>query len=263
MNTSLDKESSKSQVIRPRETALEAIASNCILPVVALFVFAFVFQNFVIPSSSMASTLLVGDHVLVDRLTYAPPASWAPFLPYREVKRGDIVVFYKPTEQPDGEHMILVKRVVGMPGDRVHLRDGVVYLNGIAQDEPHAAKPPYATVNPYRDNFPAVPPSYDIEVTAQWSLEQTSHIQGDDLVVPPGSYFVMGDNRGPSLDSRYWGFVPRANIIGRPLFVYWSFPAPDGELDNPSTVESAAFTAHEFLHFFDQTRWRRTFHRVE
>ena len=249
--------------LQKRESWLEFVASNLTLVVLAFFAFGFVFENFVIPSSSMASTLLVGDHVLVDRLAVAPPSSWAKFLPYREVKRGDIVVFYKPTEETDGDHMTLVKRVVGIPGDRIHLRNGFVYLNGVPQDDLHAAKPPYADYISYRDDFPAIAPSDSFGVTAQWSLDLPNHIQGDDLIVPPGTYFVMGDNRAISLDSRFWGFVPRSNIIGRPLFVYWSFIAPDGVLDSKSNTEQAAFALHEALHFFDQTRWSRTLHRVE
>jgi signal peptidase I len=159
--------------------------------------------------------------------------------------------------------MTLVKRVVGIPGDHIHLRDGVVYLNGVAQDEPHAAKPPYPDYNPYRDDFPAVPPTDGMGVTAQWSVELPTRIEGNDLVVPEGSYFVIGDNRAISLDSRYWGFVPRKNIIGRPLFVYWSFATPDGKLESTSTAEQARFALHELVHFFDQTRWSRTLHPTE
>jgi signal peptidase I len=244
------------------ETPLEFFAANCAMLVAVFFAFGFVFENFVIPSASMASTLLVGDHVLVDRLTPAPPASWAPFVPYRDIRRGDIVVFYKPTEEPDGQHLPLVKRVVGVPGDRLHLSGGIVYLNGVRQQEPHAAKPPYDEVNSYRDEFPSVPASEDPRVTAQWSLQLPANIQAGELVVPPGSYFVMGDNRANSADSRYWGFVPRANVLGRPLLVYWSFPAPD-DLESRPTREQTAFALHEIVHFFDQTRWRRTLHRVE
>jgi signal peptidase I len=244
-----------------RETPLEFLASNCILVIIALFAFGFVFENFVIPSSSMASTLLVGDHVLVDRSTLAPPASWARWIPYRGVKRGDIVVFYKPTEEPNGEHLILVKRVIGVPGDRLHLRDGVVFVNGAVTWEPYAEKPLYH--NPYRDDFPSAAPSDAMGVTAQWSVELPNVVQSGDLVVPPDSYFVMGDNRAKSLDSRYWGFVPRQNVLGRPLFVYWSFPTPDGELVDASRAELARFTLHEVFRFFDQTRWGRTLHQVE
>ena len=107
---------------QPRETHLEGFASTCSVLAVGLFLLTFVFQNFVIPSSSMASTLLVGDHVMVERETLAPDAKAVPFMPYREVHRGDIIVFYKPTEQPNGEHIFLVKRVIGIPGDRIHLR---------------------------------------------------------------------------------------------------------------------------------------------
>jgi len=253
----------KPQPEQGSETPLEFLASNCKLVIIALFAFGFVFENFMIPSSSMAGTLLVGDHVVADRSTFAPPAAWARFMPYREVKRGDIVVFYKPTEEPNGEHLTLVKRVVGIPGDRLHLRGGIVYLNGVAQQEPHAAKPPYRNYDAYRDDFPAIPPADSLNVTAQWAVQLPNVTQSGDLIVPPGSYFVMGDNRGISLDSRYWGLVPRANILGRPMFVYWSFPAPDGVLDSDSTAETASFALHEIVHFFDQTRWRRTLHPVE
>src|ERR1700761_3999546 len=123
------------------ETPLEAFASICGVLAVGLFVLPFVFQNFAIPSSSMVRALLVGDHVLVDRISLAPPAHYAPFVHYRNVRRGDIVVFYKPTLEPNGEHLFLVKRVMGIPGDRIHLRDGFVSRNGVARDEPYAGKP--------------------------------------------------------------------------------------------------------------------------
>ena len=244
------------------ETHLQGFASLCGTLAIGLFILTFIFQNFVIPSSSMASTLLVGDHVLVERATLAPPTSLASFMPYRELHRGEPIVFYKPVLDPTGEHTILVKRVIGVPGDRIHLRRGVVYLNGIAQNEPYAAKPNYADYDPYRDDFPSVPPTGIFNVTAEWSLDLPTHIQGEDLVVPPGSYFVMGDNRTNSLDGRYWGLVPRSNLIGRPLFIFWSFKTPD-QIDKASMSERASFTLHEAVHFFDETRWSRTFRRVQ
>ncbi len=210
----------------------------------------------------MASTLLPGDHVLVERVTLAPATQWAPFIHYRDVHRGDVVVFYKPIVESNGEHIFLVKRVIGVPGDRIHLRNGVVYLNGVAQDEPEAAKPEAATYDPYVSDFPSVDPSMQSEVTAEWSVRLPTCIQGEDLVVPPGNYFVMGDNRSHSLDSRYWGFVPRENIVGRPLFVYWSIVSPDSGLEETPLSEQAESTLHEFIHFFDETRWKRTFHRI-
>jgi len=225
-------------------------------------VLTFVFQNFVIPSSSMASTLLVGDHVVVVRETLAPAAKWAPFVHYREVRRGDIVVFYKPTE-PNGEHIFLVKRVIGIPGDHIHLRNGIVYLNGVAQDEPQATKPTSANYDPYVDDFPSVDPSAEPGVTPEWTVLLRTHIQSGDLVVPPGNYFVMGDNRNNSMDGRYWGFVPRQNIVGRPLFVYSSIVTPESGTEVVPLAERAESTLHEFVHFFDETRWNRTFHRIK
>jgi signal peptidase I len=245
------------------ETPMEGFASLCSVLAVGLFVLTFVFQNFVIPSSSMASTLLVGDHVLVERVNLAPSESWAPFVQHRDVRRGEVIVFYKPLAEANGEHIFLVKRVIGIPGDRIHLRRGIVYLNGVAQDEPRAAKPTVANYLPYRDDFPSVPPPENFGVTAEWSVDLPSHIEGEDLVVPPGSYFVMGDNRTNSADGRYWGFVPRANIVGRPLFVFWSFSTPENEIDKTALSEKASFTMHEIVHFFDESRWRRTFHVVE
>ena len=248
---------------QPREeTHLEGLASIASMLIIWSFVMGFVLQNFVIPSASMASTLLVGDHVVADRASLAPSAKWAPFMPYRELQRGEPVVFYKPAAEANGEQLTLVKRVIGLPGDRIHLRNGIVYINGVAQIEPHAAKPPYATYNPYRDNFPSLPAAAGgPEVTAEWSVDLPRHIEGEDLVVPPDHYFVMGDNRANSLDSRYWGFVPRANLIGRPLCVYWSFLTPNG-LDKASAAKQTAFAVHEFIHFFDETRWRRTLHPI-
>ena len=245
------------------ETPLEAFASICGVLAVGLFVLTFIFQNFAIPSSSMVSALLVGDHVLVNRITLAPAASYAPFVFYRDVRHGDIVVFYKPTVESNGEHLFLVKRVIGLPGDRIHLRAGIVYRNGVALDEPYAAKPSEFDYSPYRDDFPSVPPSTSGDVTAEWAEALPTYIQGQDLVVPPGMYFCMGDNRTVSLDSRFWGFVPRANIVGRPLFVYWSFDTPESQEYKTSLADRLSWILHETIHFFDGTRWRRTFHRVK
>ncbi len=249
---------------RREETLLESIASICTVLVAGLFVITFVFQNFEIPSASMTKTLLIGDHVLVDRITIAPPTHWMPLVHYRDVRRGDIIVFLKPGE-PD---LFLVKRVVGVPGDRIHLRSGIVYLNGVAQKEPYAAMPvddgdPDHTYQPYRDDFPSIPTSLGNGVTPEWDLDLPNHIHGDDLVVPAGKYFAMGDNRLDSLDGRYWGFVPRENIVGRPLFVYWSFETPADEMDKQSLGDRIGFMLHIAIHFFDGTRWTRTLHLIK
>lgn len=245
------------------ETATEGFASTCSVLVIGLFALTFIFQNFVIPSSSMASTLLVGDHVLVERATLAPAARWAPLLPYRTVQRNDVIVFYKPVAERNGGHIFLVKRVIGIPGDHIHLRNGIVYRNGVAQDEPQAAKPTAANYDPYVDDFPAINPAAEPQVTPAWSAQLPTFLQGEDLVVPPGNYFVMGDNRTISMDSRYWGFVPRQNIIGRPLFVYWSIDTPETGIDEETMANRTESSLHELLHFFDETRWSRTFHRIQ
>ncbi len=247
------------------ETPLESLASICTVLAVGLFVMTFIFQNFEIPSASMVPTLLIGDHVLVDRVSLAPKTSWAPFTHYRPVQRGDVIVFLKPN--PETPDLFLVKRAIGIPGDRIHLRNGIVYLNGVAQNEPQAGKPaddgdPQHAYNPYRDDFPSLPASVEQGATASWSIEMPSHIVGDDLVVPPGKVFAMGDNRTESLDGRYWGFVPQENIVGRPMFVYWSFNTPADQIDKTSIGERIAFMGHVVLHIFDQTRWKRTLHII-
>jgi signal peptidase I len=238
------------------ETPLEGFASYCVVFVLALFAFGFVFQNFEIPSGSMLNTILIGDHVVVDRIAFSGHSKLTPFLHYRDIRRRDIIVFLKPHEP----NLTLVKRVVGIPGDRIHLQDGVVYVNGVAQVEPYTQKASYPF--PYRDDFPNTPVPDSSDVTAIWANDLPSHIQNGDLVVPPGQYFAMGDNRPNSLDSRYWGFVPKENILGRPLFVYWSFNQPEQASEELSMGERFSSYVHVVTHFFTDTRWKRTFHRV-
>ena len=165
------------------ETSLEALSSYCAVIVVGLFILTFIFQNFVIPSGSMEKTLLIGDHVLVDRVNLAPPARWAPFVRYRTVHRGDIIVFLKPGEP----NMILVKRVVGIPGDRLHLHEGYVYLNGQRQDEPQAGHPDYSNYDPYRDEFPNVPTSQGQGVTPTWANELPATSRTAISLCPPAA----------------------------------------------------------------------------
>jgi len=244
---------------RVEETPFEALASICSVLVIGLFILTFLAQNFVIPSGSMEKTLLVGDHLLVDRITLAPSSKWMPLVHYREPKRGDIVVFLKPGE-PD---LFLVKRLIGVPGDHIHLRNGVVILNGVAQNEPYAKLWPEDYYVPYIDDFPSVATTEANGVTEQWAVDLPTHIQGNDLVVPEGMYFMMGDHRHNSLDGRFWGFVPRANIVGRPLFNYWSFETPDSQMEKAGLGDRIAWMGHVAVRFFSDTRWKRTLNPVK
>jgi signal peptidase I len=245
---------------KPKETTVEFLASLAAVLVTGLFIITFVMQAFEIPSSSMENTLLIGDHVFVNRVAFAPNSSWVgPVLPYREIHHGDIVVFLSPAEPG----LYVVKRIIGLPGDRIHLRNAVVYRNGEELKESYVIHAPDFVANPYRDNFPAVPPSESYHVYPSWEQELPMHIEGDDVVVPPGHYFGMGDNRDVSLDSRFWGFIPRENVIGRPMFIYWSFDTPGDQYRRTSLGDRVGFLAHVVIHFFDLTRWRRTFRAVK
>jgi len=246
------------------ETPFEAIASICSVLVVGLFILTFLGQNFVIPSGSMENTLLIGDHLLVDRITLAPSAKWMPLVHYREPKRGDILVFIKPVmDEVNGEYqyLYLVKRCIGVPGDHLHLHDGTVYVNGNAYPTPATGRemPANPEDQVFLDEFPVIPPTARPGATPEsWAIDFPGLVQNGDLVVPPGKYFMMGDNRHNSLDSRYWGFVPRANIVGRPLFNYWSFKTPDDQYEQPGLGNKIAWMGHVALHFFTDTRWDRT-----
>jgi signal peptidase I len=240
-----------------------ALASLMQTVVIALFVLTFIVQPLFIPSESMERTLLVGDFLLSNKQTYARAGllgRW--FLPYRSPARGDVVVFRHPYPP------MLVKRVVGLPGDRLRIVNGQVFINGVALREPYAAFEP-APPNPARDNFPSeiyAGPQVDPE----WWRQMQSLTHNGELTVPADQYFVLGDNRNHSSDSRYWGFVPRDAMVGRPLFIYFS-------LDRPSTTdveqiaqEPAPPPANDKLGLERElvarvaafARWRRIFHVV-
>lgn len=256
-----------------KETPFEALAGICSVLVVGMFVLTFIGQNFVIPSGSMENTLLVGDHLLVDRISFSKPTHWMPLVHYREPRRGDIVVFIRPAPEPEPDangnpvYLILVKRLVAVPGDRIHLHDGTLFVNGVPQPLPKTgletpALPPDQQI--YVDEFPSVLPTLNDSQGAvtPWIVDLPNHIQNGDLVVPPGKFFMMGDHRHASLDSRFWGFVPRENIMGRPLFNYWSFKASEQQLDQKGVGNQLAWFAHVAIHFFTDTRWNRTLKRM-
>jgi signal peptidase I len=235
---------------RQAQKPLNAIAEWTIVIIQLLFLWTTLAQGFVIPTGSMEDSLLIGDHLIVDKLAYSPEGSISKYLlPYQSVKRGDIIVFRHPMDLS----LNLVKRVVGVPGDRIRIENKQLFRNGMKIHEPYVVhKTEY--VDSYRDNFPGEP-NTRVSDAALEMLEKC--VVNGELLVPPGQYFAMGDNRDNSSDSRYWGFVPRENIIGKPVIVYWSYDAPTEHLISTSiSLEHALDLAQ---HFFTKTRWRRTF----
>ena len=217
---------------------------------IAIYLFATttLVQAYVVPTGSMESTVRVGDHMLVDRVTFAEPGSFARhILPYREPERGDIVVFL----YPEDIRQTYVKRVIGLPGDRIRLDHQQVIRNGCRLIEPYTQH--IATYSdPYRDNFPLSP---EAQTSPRGRDMFEHHVLNGEVIVPPETLFVLGDNRENSEDSRYWGFVPRSYVIGKPLFVYWSYDAPTADLTG-WTLDHVLDVAQ---HFFTRTRWERTF----
>jgi signal peptidase I len=224
------------------------IAEWTVTIILLLFATTTLVQAFVIPSASMVGSLLIGDHVLVDKLVFAPGPSKG-LLPYRDVRRGDIIVFRYPVDISQD----YVKRAIGVPGDRIRLVNKQLMLNGHLVNEPYVQHvTPY--MNAYRDNFPSAPDS-SLPPSAVDMLR--NHVVDGELVVPPGFIFAMGDNRDDSADSRYWGFVPRENIVGTPVIIYWSFEAPTQDLTNGNI--GIDHIVDVIAHFFTKTRWKRTF----
>jgi len=236
-----------------RDVRRSFVAEWTVTIVLLLFGTTTLVQAFVIPSASMEDTLLIGDHVLVDKLTYSPDG-WLSehLLPYRGVRRGDVIVFRYPLNIKED----YVKRAIGLPGDHIRLMDKQLILNGHAVREPYVVhKTSY--IDSYRDNFPGEPNS-PLRPSAMDMLE--NHVMNGEVVVPPGFIFAMGDNRDNSDDSRYWGFVPRQNIVGTPLLVYWSFEAPTEDLTNPNI--GIDHLVDIVAHFFTKTRWSREFRMI-
>ena len=225
--------------------------------VIAVFVITFIVQAFQIPSESMENTLLIGDYLLVDKLCYGGGGLADYVVPYRPIRRGDIIVFHYPVNP--SQHF--VKRVVGVPGDRIRLVKKRVFINGIPLKEPYVR---YFRLdaNPFRDDFPRLD-FLDPGINSDWWLSMPKLVEDGQLIVPEGHYFAMGDNRDDSLDSRYWGFVPRENIIGRPLLIYWSIKDPETTMaGSPSLGDRLYHFARAMTHFFQITRWDRTFRLV-
>lgn len=212
---------------------LEYVQFSLVALTIALFVITFIVQAFRIPSGSMEDTLLVGDYLLVDKTRFGPAGFWQFILPYQPIRRGDIIVFHYPEDT--AQHF--VKRVIGLPGDRIRLRHGRVSIDGHALAEPYAVFKESVS-DPFRDNFPGGD-WRDESVTRSWAAQMRTLVRDGELTVPRDCYFALGDNRDQSLDSRYWGFVPRQNITGRPVLIYFSrVEAEDDADDDDAPVAS-------------------------
>jgi signal peptidase I len=250
------KTASKAAPARDSDGGRHGIAEWAVTILLLLFGTTTLCQAFVIPTGSMEDTLRIGDHLLVDKLAYAPAGAVSRhLLPYQEPKHGDIIVFRYPADISQ----TLVKRLIGAPGDHIRITNGAVYRNGTRLNEPYVYHK-YA-YEPALDNFPwpcCRPVKEESARRAQAEM-LARNVIGGELVVPDGYYFGMGDNRDNSSDSRYWGFVPRDNIIGKPLLIYWSYRASTEDLTGETAGSILTHTVDLAQHFFSRTRWDRTF----
>jgi signal peptidase I len=245
----------------PKQVIREYFESAVVTVIMALFGMTFIVQAVKVPTGSMQNTITIGDHLLVNKFIFAPGTS-LPFLPQREIKRGDIIVFKYPgnpydpkrDDRPDNRPILTnyVKRVIGIPGDHISIKGNSVIVNGDVVPEHRITAKDHNRKDPLE--IIEAPPRkagelYDVYYKPGQEDDEQEYdaFQGKaELVVPPNSYFVMGDNRDNSEDSRYWGFVPRDLVIGRAMFVYWSYD------------ESATATGNPIIDFFTNTRWSRT-----
>ncbi len=225
--------------------------------VIAVFVITFIVQAFQIPSESMEKTLLVGDYLLVDKVHYGNSRLWGWLLPYHSVQRQDIIVFRYPVNPK--QHF--VKRVVAVPGDRVRLINKHVYVNGVRQDDDYATFN-WAQRDKFRDNFPDGG-FFGDRISARWFLQAQKLLADDELIVPEGSFFVLGDNRDDSYDSRYWGFVPAENVVGRPLLIYWSMDRTNLAIAGGVPSDRLSVLAHNVANLVDGLRWNRMLRTVQ
>jgi len=241
-------------------TFSEYLESLLVTVILALFGTSFVVQAFKIPSQSMERTLLVGDHLLVNKFIFGGHGAWYDkFLPYRALERGDIIVFKFPYQ----DHPHFVKRVIGLPGDHLKIVDQQVYVNGKPLNEPYVVHDAASGYDPLNYTFPPVGNQMYLSlVQPEWAHEIRKYIQGDELIVPEGKYFAMGDNRDHSLDSRYWGFVDRDAIMGRPFLIYWSIDANSNDYSDNSFAQRLVGIFDTLRHLPTRTRWSRMLHTV-
>jgi signal peptidase I len=226
--------SAKKSVIR------EYFESIVIAVILALFVRTWAVQAFKIPTASMENNLLIGDHLLVNKFVFGPGSGVErTLLPMRAVRRGDIVVF----KYPDEPERDFIKRVIGLPGETVELRNKKVFINGQPLDEPYV-------------HF--LDPAHSAQEVTSFDVRE----RYGPVTVPAEQYFVMGDNRDNSQDSRYWGFLPRSYVKGKALMIYWSYDsgAPTAEEEGLGASASRLFSV--ITHFFTRTRWERLLHQI-
>ncbi|MFQ5790009.1 MAG: signal peptidase I [Acidobacteriota bacterium] len=225
-----------------KSTLREYFESICVAVILALFIRTFVVQAFKIPTGSMEQNLLIGDHLLVNKMVYALPgvSLERQLLPIRDIQRKDIVVFKYPNE-PERD---FIKRVIGLPGDTIRIENKRVFINEQPLDEPYVffSRPP---------DGPETGVFYDLR---RDNMPETA--------IPENHYFVMGDNRDNSHDSRFWGTLPREFVKGRALIVYWSYDAPREAYLATGLLERAKEIGSVAIHFFSRTRWKRFFHLV-
>ncbi len=250
---------SRSHETGERTSLREYVESLLVTVVLALFGTTFIVQAFKIPSKSMEPTLLVGDHLLVNKFIFGGrDARYDRLLPYRDVRRGDIIVFKFPFD----DHPHYVKRVIGLPGDHIRIVDQEVLVNGKKLVEPYVVHDPAAD-DPFGDNFPPTGRFFlPGRLRPEWAAQILEHVQGGELVVPPDHFFAMGDNRDNSWDSRYWGFVDRDAIMGRPVLIYWSVEATSADYGDRNFAGSLVGIADTIVHLPTRTRWRRILRRV-
>ena len=242
------------------ETLWETLRSLILVLACVLGVRTFVAEATVIPTGSMESTILIGDHVFLNKLLYGPhlPYTSLRLPPLREIRRLDIVAF----RYPRNPSVMFVKRAIGVGGDVVKIDGKKVYVNGKPLFEPYAQYQ-YSNILPLRDDFPPTPSLLETLPAAwgldpAWTREMPGFIKDDGLHVPPGYLFVLGDNRDNSLDSRFWGFVPLENVVGEPMFVYWSYDAPTKDWTAESLEARLKFDGSIIKNFLKRTRWTRT-----
>jgi signal peptidase I len=224
-----------------KSTLREYTESIVIAVILALFVRTWIVQAFKIPTGSMENNLLIGDHLLVNKFIFGPTASSIErkLLPVRDIRRGDVIVFKYPDE-PDRD---FIKRVIGLPGETLELRAKKVYIDGQPLDEPYV-------------HF--LEPASDSQETTSFDVRE----RYGPVRVPEGQYFVMGDNRDNSQDSRYWGFLPRHYVKGRALMIYWSYESGREDYLDEGAGATAKRMFSVVTHFFTKTRWERLFHQI-